>query len=50
MKCNDCESNKAYRRKGLAWRLCKSCWANLLGIITWASEYKPSDHPKESTK
>lgn len=38
MKCNDCGCNRAYTKKGLAWRLCRDCWVNLLAILSWASE------------
>jgi hypothetical protein len=43
MKCNDGGCNRAYRRKGLAWKLCRQCWGNLLGILAWASEAKPEE-------
>jgi hypothetical protein len=36
MKCNDCGVNRAYRRKGLAWKLCRPCWVNVLAILAWA--------------
>jgi hypothetical protein len=38
MKCSDCGANKAYRRKGLAWRLCRQCWYDLLAIVEWADK------------
>jgi hypothetical protein len=44
MKCNDCGCNRAYRRKGLAWKLCKDCWAYMLATLAWASA------PKEQGK
>jgi hypothetical protein len=50
MKCNDCGCNKAYRRKGLAWRLCKGCWANLLGILYWANDARSGTAAADTSK
>jgi hypothetical protein len=40
MRCSDCGSPKAYRRRGFAWMLCRACWGNLLAILTWAGADK----------
>jgi hypothetical protein len=40
MKCSDCGSSKAYKRKGVAWRLCRPCWVKLLAILDWANDSK----------
>ena len=40
--CRDKEmggcSGRAYKRKGVAWILCRAHWHGLLGILAWAAE------------
>jgi hypothetical protein len=39
--CRDRElgncSGRAYKRKGVAWILCRQHWHELLGILAWAA-------------
>lgn len=40
MKCSDCGLSKAYRRKGVVWRLCKPCWDRLITILALAENVR----------